>query len=108
MQQVLLCEPQWTGGTHAPINAAMLETTRLALPRARIAFMADDSHLSAVAEILSLSGRPSADYEFLPSPVGRRDRWSRGDQLSAVWRAYAKARAREARFVVLTSSPCSR
>lgn len=103
MQQVLLCEPQWTGGTHAPINAAMLETTRLALPRARIAFMADDSHLSAVAEILSLSGRPSADYEFLPSPVGRRDRWSRGDQLSAVWRAYAKARAREARFVVLTS-----
>lgn len=55
-EMIALCEPQCWGFEHAPFNAALLETVRLAEPIARLVFMGEGTHLSSVRAEMASNG----------------------------------------------------
>jgi hypothetical protein len=56
MRQAVVIEPQCWGFEHAVFNAALLCTVQEAFPGARVHFMGESKHLSAVQEVLERSG----------------------------------------------------
>lgn len=61
MNRIAVVEPQCRGLQHAPFNAALLYTTRLAFPGARLTFAAEPAHGTAVRELL---GERAEGVEF--------------------------------------------
>ncbi|MCL4808968.1 MAG: hypothetical protein KJ062_14465 [Thermoanaerobaculia bacterium] len=101
--EVAVCEPQHRGPVHAPFNAAMLESLRLALPAWRVTFLADPSHLDAVAGILREAGRRTDGLVPLGSPLGERETWGRADHVRPI-RALARfVRRHRAGLAIVTS-----
>jgi hypothetical protein len=93
---IILCEPQCWGFEHASFNAAFLETARLAGPQAKLVFMGEGSHLSAVRCELVRNGRGSeaeqVEWQEIEIPPRELGGWPR-IMAERLWCARALAAA---------------
>lgn len=99
---LLVVEPTYGRGDHAPLNAAVLSACRIAFPERRLVFAASDRHRDAVMPLLAPDLRVECTSIAVMTPVGRHIRRFLS-QFDALRRSVARARPSTA--LVLSSGP---
>lgn len=103
---VIVCEPQCWGFEHVPLNAALLDTVRLAYPSSGIVFFGEKEHISYVRRELALAEQDEQKITFRCIKVPNRQLggWRRmPDEFVWCSRILAEALHKEAKLLVLCS-----
>ncbi|MCB1744528.1 MAG: hypothetical protein KDK91_29440 [Gammaproteobacteria bacterium] len=102
---IVVCEPNLLGLEHAPVNAAVIEIVLEAFTSERVYFLAHESHLEAVNELLTPAARERVSTEAVRVP--RRHSHSLLERapraMRLLSRAYSMAMSTQPRLLLLTS-----
>jgi len=63
---IIVCEPQCKGIMHEKVNSGFIYGLRLAYPQEKIIFFADETHISAIKDILENDGVSVVNFECEP------------------------------------------